>query len=288
MKSPLKTIPGFNAKLSNWSHIKIGSDDGFVYLPVDYHQLQICLRNLPDIGLRPLPLGAGSNILFGNTSAYALISDKHLPHFWRIEHNRVVVSANYNITQLIMVLAKNNLGGLEFLAGIPAHLGGLTHMNAGAYGHSIAHFVHQVRLITLQGEDITLNSEEIIFNYRYSSLEGFITEITLNLPSIPETEIRKTAKSYIMSRQAKQPLHYPNLGSVFKNPPHYFAGQLLEKAGFKGKRKGGVAFSDIHANFLVNIDHGSFQDAYELIREARAEILETFDIALETEIKVIN
>lgn len=285
---PDKIIPRIKADISDWSHIKIGDLTENLFIPEDYQQLLLCMNKIRVLGLTPLPLGAGSNILFGNTKRYALISDKHLPHFWKIDNGNVTVSANYNITQLIMELAKKNIGGLEFLAGIPAHLGGITMMNAGAYGYAIADFVSQVKLITFSGENLILSREEIEYGYRNSSISGFITVVSLSLPQKPALQIKKEVRTNILSRKMKQPLQYPNLGSVFKNPPNMFAGQLLEQAGFKGKAKGGVAFSDVHANFLININQGCFNDAHDLIEEARVVIRRLFNVVLETEIKVID
>lgn len=55
-----------------------------------------------------------------------------------------------------------------------------------------------------------------------------------------------------------QPVRSWSAGCVFKNPPEgTSAGKLLDEAGFRGKRLGGMCFSEIHANFLVNEGKGS-------------------------------
>ena len=35
-------------------------------------------------------------------------------------------------------------------------------------------------------------------------------------------------------RESKQPLEYPSCGSVFKRPPGYFAGKLIQDSGLQG------------------------------------------------------
>jgi len=283
-----KMIPRISTELSDWSHIKIGNRTDGLFLPKDHDQLSLCLKEINSAGLIPIPLGAGSNILFGNTSHYGLISDKHLPHFWKLDKGKVIVSANYNITQLIMDLALKDLGGLEFLAGIPAHLGGIAKMNAGAYGFEIADFISQLKFVTFNGKETILSRDEIDYGYRKSNIPGFITELILDLPRKPKLQILKEAKTNILSRKMKQPMQYPNLGSIFKNPPKMFAGQLLELTGFKGKQKGGMAFSEMHANFLINIDQGNFNDAIFLINAAKSAVKSKFNVVMETEIKVID
>ena len=76
-------------------------------------------------------------------------------------------------------------------------------------------------------------------------------------------------------------------GCVFKTPPEgTSAGKLLDEAGFRGKRLGGICFSEIHANFLVNEGKGSADAALELIRSAQSAVWERFGIQLQTEVKL--
>ena len=64
------------------------------------------------------------------------------------------------------------------------------------------------------------------------------------------------------------------------------AGKLLDEAGFRGKRLGGMCFSDRHANFLVNEGKGSADAALELVRSAQDAVRERFGIQLQTEVKL--
>ncbi|MEA1918769.1 MAG: UDP-N-acetylmuramate dehydrogenase, partial [Campylobacterota bacterium] len=65
-------------------------------------------------------------------------------------------------------------------------------------------------------------------------------------------------------------------------------GRLIEAVGLKGTRIGDMAWSEVHANFLVNLGEGSFEDAMELIELTEKTVRERFDISLEREIIVIK
>jgi UDP-N-acetylmuramate dehydrogenase len=77
----------------------------------------------------------------------------------------------------------------------------------------------------------------------------------------------------------------PSAGSAFKNPPNDHAGRLIEAVGLKGYRIGDMAWSDIHANFLVNLGKGTYEDAEALLKLAKDNVFEKFGIHLKEEIK---
>ena len=89
-------------------------------------------------------------------------------------------------------------------------------------------------------------------------------------------------------RQSKQPLEYPSCGSVFKRPVGHYTGQLIQQAGLQGLKWGGAQISEKHAGFIVNIDHATATDYTELIAHIQEVIKEKFDVALETEVRIIG
>ena len=70
----------------------------------------------------------------------------------------------------------------------------------------------------------------------------------------------------------------------FKNPKNDSAGRLIEDVGLKGFSRGNMAFSEQHANFLVNLGEGKFEDALYLINLAKHKVYEKHKINLEEEI----
>jgi UDP-N-acetylmuramate dehydrogenase len=90
----------------------------------------------------------------------------------------------------------------------------------------------------------------------------------------------------LLSWRSNQPPE-PSAGSVFKNPEGDYAGRLIEAAGLKGTKKGDMQWSPIHANFLVNLGNGTFEDALYLITLAKKEVKKLFGITLQEEIKIL-
>jgi UDP-N-acetylmuramate dehydrogenase len=89
-------------------------------------------------------------------------------------------------------------------------------------------------------------------------------------------------------RAARQPREVPNAGSIFKNPPGNFAGRLLQAVGMKGHRIGGAAFSEQHANFIVNLGGARAAEVQALIEIAREKVQQSSGIVLEPEVKLVG
>ena len=74
------------------------------------------------------------------------------------------------------------------------------------------------------------------------------------------------------------------MGSVFKNPPGMKAYQVIERLGFRGKRRGGAIVSWKHPNFILNMSGASAEDIFVLIREIQEASRRELSINLEPEI----
>ena len=172
---------------------------------------------------------------------------------------------------------QNNIAGLEFLKNIPGTLGGLIKMNAGLLKFSISDNLTHVRLA--RG---LVCKDEISFSYRHSGIDEAILGAKFELQSGFDASISKA----ISAKRANQPKG-ASFGSCFVNPDGHFAGALLEAVGLKGYAIGGAKFSEEHANFLINFNHASFEDATNLINLAKARVLEKFGVELKTEVCIL-
>jgi UDP-N-acetylmuramate dehydrogenase len=93
---------------------------------------------------------------------------------------------------------------------------------------------------------------------------------------------------FLKKRMAKQPLHLPSAGSVFKNPSRIAAGQLIEEVGLKGTRLREAQISEKHANFIVNLGKAKARDILTLADWAREKVYQEKGVKLEMEVQVIG
>ena len=164
-------------------------------------------------------------------------------------------------------------------------------MNAGSYGCETCRNLLEIKAI-VDGRPRVFPAAELQYGYRTLLVDGkkngfLVLEATFDLTKTDRDGISKLMHRNICEKKSKQPVTAWSAGCVFKNPaPDKPAGILLDRAGFRGRRLGGMAFSTTHANFLINEGNGSASAAFELIESARQGVLEQFGITLETEVRI--
>jgi UDP-N-acetylmuramate dehydrogenase len=236
-------------------------------------------------------LGSGTNILVSDRGIRGLVV-RLGAGFSEIGfdgcHVRAGAAAQFGA--LVAQAVARGLAGLEFGEGIPGSVGGALIMNAGAFGGEMAPVVSAVRGADPDGRLRTLAKDEIEFLYRRSILPpGFIVSaVEFDLVRGDRNALSTKVAELKTKRAARQPLGMPNAGSIFKNPPGNFAGRLLEKCGLKGERRGGAAFSERHANFIVNLGGAQASEVRELIELARRRVEEQTGVRLEPEVKLVG
>jgi UDP-N-acetylmuramate dehydrogenase len=113
-----------------------------------------------------------------------------------------------------------------------------------------------------------------------------VLETMLALRGEDPERIRERLEAYAARRKETQPTHLPSCGSVFLKPPGDFAGRLIEAAGLKGLRIGGVEVSRKHANFFVHVGGGTAADALALVERVEDEVATRFGVRLEREFEL--
>jgi UDP-N-acetylmuramate dehydrogenase len=236
-------------------------------------------------------LGAGTNLLVSDRGMRGLVV--RLGDGFgkiKIDDTKVVAGAGAAFGALVEAVVDRGLEGLEFGEGIPGSVGGGLVMNAGAFGGEIAKVVTLVHGVTEAGEALALTKDDVKFAYRRTELPNrfIITRVDFELAHGDRERLMARVSELKAKRASRQPRGVPNAGSIFKNPPGNFAGKLLEGAGLKGTRLGGAAFSDQHANFIVNLGGAQAADVRALIDMARNKVKEQSGVWLEPEVRLVG
>ncbi len=242
------------------------------------------IEDINELNTDNITIGGGSNILFKNTHTVNKLSNRF--NYIKKEGPIVRVGGATPIKSIIKFMLNNSLSCLEFLAGIPATIGGAVFMNAGAFGYEIADFIEYVT-IKNSGSETLLEKSQLNFNYRTSNVNGVILEVGLRCKESKRTEIAKKIAEYITERKRKAHIK-DTFGSVFKNPRSDLpAGKLIDECGLKGRVKGTAMISPKHGNFIVGNGSVDVDDVLFLIDLAKNEVLKRFSIELEEEVKII-
>ena len=233
-------------------------------------------------------LGGGTNVLIADGELPWIML--HLPKAnpgMRVEGNAAYVDASADLGGMVTFCAKNDLGGMEGLIGVPGSVGGALRMNAGAYGTQIGPFVKEVQLYrAATGAIEILRGNDIRFDYRHTSFapDDLMLRVKLELPSIPFKEILAGIKVCNEKRRSSQPLNQKSAGCIFKNPPGRSTGRMIDELNLKGHHVGDATVSDRHANFFVNAGSASCADMLALIDDVRERVHAAHGIELETEV----
>ncbi len=236
-------------------------------------------------------LGLGSNVL---------VSDKGWPGVtlylgtnisgWHFDGPMASVKAGTRLLDLIRYAVDRGLGGMELMAGIPGSVGGALRMNAGAFGQEIEQTTVKVKGFGLDGTPFAAQRNEINFGYRQvPDLEPVVlTSGQFRFKQTDAAMLRQRMNDILALRAKKQPLDFPSCGSVFKRPPGYYAGALIEEADLKGERVGGAMISPKHAGFILNTANAKAADVLGLIRKIEDKVRQRFGVKLEREVKLIG
>jgi UDP-N-acetylmuramate--alanine ligase len=257
--------------------------------PASTADLQALVKKAKAAQLPVIVLGRGSNLVIPDEGVNGLVISLRHPAWETFEpqaDGRVWAGAGLRLKNLCGLAAKAGLVGFEFLEGIPGNLGGALRMNAGAMGGWMFDVVEEVKLMTLDGEILTLKKGEMQVDYRHcAQLHEAIALGSLLKPALQAdaASIASQIEAYKEKRQKSQPRE-PSAGCIFKNPPNDSAGRLIDASGLKGERVGDAEVSTVHANFIVNRGNATSADVIALVRRVRARVELRQGVKLEPEV----
>ena len=268
---------------------RVGGNADYFIVPKTIEEVKNVVALCKETDMPYYILGNGSNLLVSDKGYRGVFIQiyKEMNEIC-IEGDQIKVQAGALLSKIGSAALEAGLTGFEFASGIPGTIGGAVVMNAGAYGGEMKDVLEEVTALTPEGEAIVLRKEELELGYRTSIIakkDYIVLEAKLKLEKGEKDAIKGRMDELKLQRTTKQPLEYPSAGSTFKRPEGYFAGKLIQDAGLRGFQVGGAQVSEKHCGFVINKDHATAADVWELMCQVRAIVKEKFGVELEPEVK---
>ncbi|MFH0739981.1 MAG: UDP-N-acetylmuramate dehydrogenase [bacterium] len=314
-----------NISLKDFTSFKIGGKAKYFFKAENKEEIIEAIKWAQQKKLPFFVLGGGSNILISDKKFKGLAIKIQDSRF-KIQDSIIEAEAGVPLGKIVGIALQQGLTGMEWAMGIPGTVGGAIHGNAGAFGKSMADAVEEVEVCGAQpskklelssGEGWapqTFKKDECEFGYRDSIFKRnknlIILSAKIKLQKGDKIEIEKKMADFFKIKKQTQPLEFFSAGSVFKNQELGIKNQellkrfpelkqfqdkniipsawLIEKAGLKGKRIGGVEISRKHSNFIVSNGHGKARDVKKLINLIKKTVKKKFGVDLEEEVQLIN
>lgn len=284
-----------NVVLANYTTAHVGGAADALLMANDANELELTVTRLWELKAPYVILGSGSNVLFSDQGyrgvviinrARTIKIDTHgsTPTVW--------AESGANIGTLARQAGLRGLAGMEWAATIPGTVGGAVYGNAGAHGSDMAHNLMLADILHPEQGKVQWTAEQMEYSYRSSRLKrqpqgAVVLSARLSLITADRDQVQSRMTEFTAQRRRTQPPG-ASLGSMFKNPPGDYAGRLIEAAGLKGARVGGVEISTQHANFFINNENATAADIAGLINLARKTVAEKFGVQLELEVELLG
>lgn len=290
----------FDEPMSRRTTLRIGGPADALVMPGDVARLRAVLEACAGRGIPVTVIGGGSNLLVRDGGVRGVVvATRKLRGIERVGESGVRVECGVSTGKLLSMATQWELGGVEFLGGVPGSVGGGMRMNAGTYLGEFKDVTVEVTTVRTRdgaperqpaGALVVRPAAACGFAYRSSRipLDEIVVEARLALRPRPRADIEADVRGLRARRDEREPKKVSNAGSIFKNPPGDYAGRLIEACGLKGTRIGGAECSPVHANWLVNTGNATAADMLALVDLVRERVQAVHGVALEMEVKVIG
>jgi UDP-N-acetylmuramate dehydrogenase len=280
-----------NEPMKNHTSFKVGGPADLFLMPQSLKELKKALE-IARASQKPVyVMGNGTNLIVRDGGFEGIIIQTKGLNRVRINGDTITAEPGISLRNLADAALAEALTGLEFASGIPGSLGGAVTMNAGAYGGEMKQVITGISVLTEDDNIRRIPASQCEFGYRSSILQKHdwvLVEVELQLEKGSPEAISEKMIDLNTQRQQKQPLDYPSAGSTFRRPEGYFAGKLVQDAGFKGYTIGGAQVSEKHSGFVINKGGATAADILNLIKTIQAGVKEQFGVDLKTEVIVIG
>ena len=277
--------------LSKHTTLRVGGPAQFWVEPQSERAFGGLIRFCRDEHLPLFAIGRGSNLLVRDGGIRGVVVHPRGGIFEKIEidGSEITVGAGVKLRQVAYAARAANLGGLEWMEGIPGEIGGALRMNAGAMGAQTFENVTRIRYLDAEGNPHVKNRDELeVFYRRFPLLEkNFAISATFRGQRAERAEIDSRLRESQEKRRTTQPVA-KSAGCIFKNPASIPAGKLVDELGLKNSRVGNARVSKVHGNFIVNDGDASSAEILQLIDNIKSVARKERGIELETEVEIVG
>jgi len=277
--------------LSKHTTLRVGGPAQFWVEPQSENAFAALIRFCRDENLPLFVMGRGSNLLVRDGGIRGVVVHQYGGDFDKIEINgsEITAGAGVKLREVAYAARTANLGGLEWMEGIPGAVGGGLRMNAGAMGAQTFENVARVRYLDTEGNPHVKNRDELeVFYRRFPLLENnFAISATFHAQPAERAKIDERLRESQEKRRTTQPAA-KSAGCIFKNPDSIPAGKLVDELGLKNLRVGNARVSEVHGNFIVNDGGATATEMLELIDRIKQTAKMKRGIELETEVQIVG
>ena len=279
----------FDKSFSELTTFGTGGKIRLTLYPDSIKKLTKTVRLLNKLKVDYCLLGKGSNVLAADSDydGVAVVTTK-LSDI-KIKGNFAYAFAGTSTVTLAKELQKRGLSGGEFLACLPATVGGAVVGNAGCFGQDVqtilhgVEFLHNNRRKRFKKSKCKLSKRNSIFKQKGYAVLAAKFKLT---PSTPD-EVQERIRQMRETKAASQPLNYRSAGCVFYHDS-VAVSKLIDEAGLKGYRVGGAEVSNKHAGFVINVDKATSKDIYLVLQHVATTLWERYGVCVKREVQLIN
>lgn len=277
--------------LKEHTYTKLGGHADYFVTPTTADEVRQVVAYAKKKDIPFMLLGNGSNLIIKDGGIRGIVMYLGKMTKMTVEGTVLRAEAGALIVAASRLALEHSLTGLEFACGIPGSVGGALFMNAGAYGGEIKDVLVSATIVDETASIREILAEDLDLMYRTSNISrnGYIVlEAKFQLEFGEYDAIKAVMDDLTYKRESKQPLEYPSCGSVFKRPPGYFAGKLIQDSNLQGFTIGGAQVSLKHAGFIVNINQATATEYIALIEHVQQVVYDNFGVKLEREVRIIG
>ncbi len=277
--------------LSKHTTLRVGGPAQFWVEPRNEKAFADLIRFCRDENLPLFAMGRGSNLLVRDGGICGVVVHPRGGDFDKIQVNssEITAGAGVKLREIAYAARASNLGGLEWMEGIPGAVGGALRMNAGAMGAQTFESVTRIRYLDAEGNPHVKDRDELeVFYRRFPLLENnFAISATFRTQPAERAEIDSRLRESQEKRRTTQPIA-KSAGCIFKNPAGIPAGRLVDELGLKNSRVGNARVSEVHGNFIVNDGGATAAEMLQLIDKIQSAARAMRGIELETEVEIVG